>query len=75
MENYSQTILKEEQIFVTILFMHTSIIIMVMMMMMMMMMMMIILLFYSGKGTFWVIRWQVPKDCRKFPISVCWRKG
>ena len=52
MENYSQTILKEEQIFVTILFMHTSIIIMVMIMMMMMMMMMIILLFYSGKGTF-----------------------
>ena len=49
MENYSQTILKEEQIFVTILFMHTSIIMMVMMMMMMMMM---ILLFYSGKGTF-----------------------
>ena len=47
MENYSQTILKEEQIFVTILFMHTFIIIMVMMMMMM-----IILLFYSGKGTF-----------------------
>ena len=71
MENYSQTILNEEQIFVTILFMHTFIIIMVMMMMMMM----IILLFYSGKGTFWVIRWQVPKDCRKFPISVCWRKG
>lgn len=70
MENYSQTILKEEQIFVTNVFMHTSIIIMVMMMMMM-----IILLFYSGKGTFWVIRWQVPKDCRKFPISVCWRKG
>ena len=70
MENYSQTILKEEQIFVTILFMHTFIIIMVMMMMMM-----IILLFYSGKDTFWVIRWQVPKDCRKFPISVCWRKG
>ena len=57
MENYSQTILNEEQIFVTILFMHTFIIIMVMMMMimmmmMMMMMMMIILLFYSGKGTF-----------------------
>ena len=50
MENYSQTILNEEQIFVTILFMHTFIIIMVMMMMMMMMM--IILLFYSGKGTF-----------------------
>ena len=74
MENYSQTILNEEQIFVTILFMHMFIIIMVMMMMMMMMMM-IILLFYSGKGTFWVIRWQVPKDCRKFPISVCWRKG
>ena len=71
MENYSQTILNEEQIFVTILFMHTFIIIMVMMMMMMM----IILLFYSGKGTFWVICWQVPKDCRKFPISVCWRKG
>ena len=71
MENYGQTILKEEQIFVTILFMHTFIIIMVMMMMMMM----IILLFYSGKGTFWVIRWQVPKDCRKFLISVCWRKG
>ena len=70
MENYGQTILKEEQIFVTILFMHTFIIIMVMMMMMM-----IILLFYSGKGTFWVIRWQVPKDCRKFPIPVCWRKG
>lgn len=70
MENYSQTILNEEQIFVTILFMHTFIIIMVMMMMMM-----IILLFYSGKGTFWVIRWQVPKDCRKFPIPVCWRKG
>ena len=51
MENYSQTILNEEQIFVTFLFMHTFIIIMVMMMMMMMMMM-IILLFYSGKGTF-----------------------
>ena len=47
MENYGQTILKEEQIFATILFMHTFIIIMVMMMMMM-----IILLFYSGKGTF-----------------------
>ena len=47
MENYGQVILKEEQIFVTILFMHTFIIIMVMMMMMM-----IILLFYSGKGTF-----------------------
>lgn len=47
MENYGQTLLKEEQIFVTILFMHTFIIIMVMMMMMM-----IILLFYSGKGTF-----------------------
>jgi len=70
MESYSQTILKEEQIFVTILFMDMSIIIMVMIMMMM-----IILLFYSGKGTFWVIRWQVPKDCRKFPIPVCWRKG